>query len=223
MAHTCAPSSGKGSGRGRRKGKRKRELQQDFQSKAATSEGETEREAASARRCPVWSNDSVMAVSTSCVSGGSSSSSSRSGNGSTSTQMPHVCNKRNFRKRQNGVPKIAPLMMSGKRSGRMKGSESRSSSVLHLGAGIDSDIAIDMRGTYPGISSHLDAVIRKVLCDKLAPKAIIDAIRQRFKYILFHIISTYGSQGAWGLLTWSGLCSNQLRLEGTLWNMWNDL
>lgn len=109
MAHTCAPSTV----RGRGKAKRKRQLQQDFQSKAVTSEGEAERETASARRCSVWSNDSVMAVSTSCVSGGSNSS----GNGSTSTQMPHVCNKRNFRKRQNGVPKIAPLMMSGKRSG----------------------------------------------------------------------------------------------------------
>lgn len=139
MAHTCAPSTV----RGRGKAKRKRQLQQDFQSKAVTSEGEAERESASVRRCSVWSNDSVMAVSTSCVSGGSSSSNS-SGNGSTSTQMPHVCNKRNFRKRQNGVPKIAPLMMSGKRSGSGRGngtrnwSGSRSSSELHLGAGIDS-------------------------------------------------------------------------------------
>lgn len=80
-------------------------------------------------------------------------------------------------------------------------------------------MAIAMRGTYPGISSHLDAVIRKVLCDKLAPKAIIDAIRQRFKYILFHVISTYSKvSAAQGLLTWSGLCSNQLCLGGTFGN-----
>lgn len=109
MAHTCAPSTAEAEGRQRERGSYSRTSnRRQWQVK-----GEAERETASARRCSVWSNDSVMAVSTSCVSGGSSSS----GNGSTSTQMPHVCNKRNFRKRQNGVPKIAPLMMSGKRSG----------------------------------------------------------------------------------------------------------
>lgn len=74
--------------------------------------------------------------------------------------------------------------------------------------GIENAIFIAMRGTYPGISSHLDAVIRKVLCDKLAPKAIIDAIRQRFKYILFHIITTNDIfEGLWESLLASSGCA----------------
>jgi len=52
-----------------------------------------------------------MVVSTSCCDFGETQKGSGNGNGSTCTQMALVCNKRNFRKRQNGVPKIFTLMM----------------------------------------------------------------------------------------------------------------